>query len=227
MSKKQFYAVLNGRKPGLYTQWAGENGAKAQVQGFPGAKYKGFATREQAKAWLQAAQGTPLVETDRITLYTDGACIRNPGPGGYGVIIQDKAGQTELSGGFRLTTNNRMELIACIVGLEALQSPIPVTLYSDSAYVVQGINRGWARRWRKNGWWRNKTSLAKNPDLWDQLLDLCEPRPVEFVWVRGHTGHPENERCDHLAVQAACQPNLPPDPGFENPRLIAPPLFEL
>ena len=149
-----------------------------------------------------------------VEIHTDGACLGNPGPGGYGVILRSGENSRELSGGYRLTTNNRMELLAVIKGLEALSWPCQVTLYSDSRYVVDAMNQGWARKWQANDWMRNKRERAVNPDLWETLLALCASHRVEFRWVKGHAGHRDNERCDRLAVQAAQQPNLPEDPGY-------------
>ncbi len=151
----------------------------------------------------------------QVTIYTDGACKGNPGPGGYGVVMLHEGHRRELSGGFRRTTNNRMEILAVVEGLSALRLKCEVSLYTDSQYVSNAINQGWAKRWRKNGWKRNKTEKAVNPDLWQRLLDLCEKHEVQFHWVRGHAGNPENERCDQLAVAAASQPNLPPDRGYD------------
>jgi ribonuclease HI len=156
-----------------------------------------------------------MSEQKKITIYTDGACLGNPGPGGYGVVLLFGGQRKELSGGFRLTTNNRMELLAVIVGLRALKERCSVTVYSDSQYVVNTIEKGWAARWRANGWKRNKKDKAINADLWAQLLDLCENHRVKMVWVRGHSGVEENERCDRLSVAAAQQTNLPPDEGYE------------
>ena len=152
-----------------------------------------------------------------IIIYTDGACTGNPGPGGYGVVLIYREHRLELSGGYRRTTNNRMELMGPIKGLEALKQSCSVILHSDSQYVVEGIENGWARRWQRNGWMRNKREKAVNPDLWQKLLDLCEKHEVEFKWVRGHSGDPENERCDQLAVQAAHQSGLPVDSGYASP----------
>ena len=124
----------------------------------------------------------------------------------------------ELSGGYCKTTNNRMEILAAIVGLEALKEKCQVTLYSDSQYLVKAIEQGWAQRWRANGWRRGKranAAKALNPDLWDRLLGLCEYHDVEFEWVRGHAGNTENERCDQLATEAARQQGLPADEGYE------------
>jgi ribonuclease HI len=150
-----------------------------------------------------------------VTIYTDGGCLGNPGPGGYGVVLLYGSHRKELSGGFRHTTNNRMEIYAAIAGLSALKEPCQVTLFSDSQYVVHAIEKGWARRWRANGWKRNPKEKAINPDLWEKLLNLCEIHQVEFRWVRGHAGESENERCDELATAAASSPNLPPDDNYE------------
>lgn len=136
----------------------------------------------------------------KVTIYTDGACRGNPGPGGFGVILEYGAARRELSGGEPLTTNNRMELRAAIEGLSALREPCEVTLYSDSRYLVDAVTLGWAESWRATGWKRGK---AKNPDLWESLLALLAVHRVTFRWVRGHDGHPENERCDALATAAA------------------------
>ncbi len=135
-----------------------------------------------------------------IEIYTDGACSGNPGPGGYGAILVYNGVEKEISGGDRNTTNNRMELTAAIVGLEALKEPCAVTLYSDSKYLIDAINCGWAVKWRENGWMRTKKERALNSDLWSRLLGLLEKHQVTLVWVKGHAGHTENERCDALAV---------------------------
>ena len=152
--------------------------------------------------------------TTEVTIHTDGACLGNPGPGGYGVILDHRGRRKELSGGYSLTTNNRMELLAAIVGLESLTRPCRVTLYSDSRYLVDAISKGWAAKWRSNGWMRNKREAAVNPDLWERLLDLLERYPTDFRWVRGHSGNAENERCDALASAAARLTGLPADPGY-------------
>ena len=152
---------------------------------------------------------------EHVTIYTDGACIGNPGPGGYGVVLLYQNHRKELSGGFRKTTNNRMEIMAAIVGLEALKEKSGVTLYSDSEYMVKAMSEGWVQRWRANGWKRNKRDRALNPDLWERLLQLCERHEVEFIWVKGHALSSENALCDKLALQASQQPNLPCDDGYE------------
>ena len=149
-----------------------------------------------------------------VTIYTDGACLGNPGPGGYGVVLLYKGRRKELSGGYRKTTNNRMEIMAAIVGLKALKEKCEATLYSDSEYLVKAITKGWVKRWRKNNWRRNRKEKALNPDLWEQLLQLYEYHQVEFKWVKGHAKSAENNRCDELALEAAQQSNLPVDEGY-------------
>jgi ribonuclease HI len=150
-----------------------------------------------------------------VTLYTDGGCINNPGPGGFGVVLLYDSHRRELSGGFRRTTNNRMEILAAITGLETLKVPCRVNLYSDSQYLVNAIEKGWAQRWQANGWMRNRKEKAINPDLWERLLELCKIHKVQFEWLRGHAGHGENERCDELATAAARGLNLAIDQGYE------------
>lgn len=146
-----------------------------------------------------------------ITIYTDGAAQGNPGPGGYGTVLKYKDHRKELSEGFRKTTNNRMELLAVIKGLEALtRDGLDVMIYSDSKYVVDAVEKGWLQNWVKTGF-----KKKKNVDLWQQFLPLYKRHKVVFRWVKGHAGNVENERCDQLAVAAAKQPNLPPDEGYE------------
>ena len=151
-----------------------------------------------------------------ITIHTDGACLGNPGPGGYGAVLEYDGTRKELSGGFRLTTNNRMELLAAILALETLKEPCSVTIHSDSKYVVDAVEQGWARRWQANDWMRNKKEAAINPDLWERLLQQTERHDVTFRWVRGHAGNVENERCDRLAVEAANGPDLQTDSVYES-----------
>ena len=155
----------------------------------------------------------------KVTLYTDGSARGNPdGPGGYGAVLQyvDAQGtlhEKELSAGYQKTTNNRMELMAAIVGLEALKRPCQVALYSDSKYLVDAFNQRWIESWVKNNWNRPKTGPVKNSDLWKRLLKAMELHQVTFFWVKGHDGHPENERCDRLATAAADGRNLLVDAG--------------
>lgn len=150
-----------------------------------------------------------------VIIHTDGACSGNPGPGGFGCVLRYNDNRRELSGGFRKTTNNRMEIIAAVKGLQALKFPCKVKLYSDSKYLVNAIEKGWAKRWRANNWKRNKTENAKNPDLWEIILELCAVHQVEFIWVKGHASNKENNRCDELAVAAAAGKELPVDSAFE------------
>jgi ribonuclease HI len=152
----------------------------------------------------------------RVVAFTDGACSGNPGPGGYGAILQYGDRRRELSGGYRRTTNNRMELTAAIKALEALKEPCFVSLFSDSEYVVKSISNGWARGWRAKGW-RRSGKTVPNWDLWNRLLELCERHQVHMRWVEGHAGHVENERCDQLAVSAAGGADLAVDLGYEQP----------
>jgi ribonuclease HI len=137
--------------------------------------------------------------TEKVQIYTDGACSGNPGPGGWGAILRCTGKEIELKGAHPDTTNNRMELTAVIEALAALKRPCSVVLQTDSQYVVNGIEKGWAKGWRAKGWVKSDKKPALNPDLWERLLELCEVHKVEFVWVKGHAGHPENERCDELA----------------------------
>ncbi len=228
-AKKKYYAVLAGRIPGIYTDWPS---TRNQVDGFAGARYKGFPLRLEAEAWLEnpgvsqpknsikknkskISQGREQ-ESGAITVYTDGGARYNPGPGGYGCVLLYKDHQKELSGGFQMTTNNRMELTACIMALKEIKdSSLSVLLHSDSSYVVNGINKGWANNWRKNGWLKSDNKPAVNPDLWAELLILTESLNVSFKWVKGHAGDPLNERCDQLAVASSRLENLPPDIGYK------------
>ncbi|MGD9365448.1 MAG: ribonuclease HI [Desulfobacteraceae bacterium] len=239
--KKKYYAVAVGRSTGVFTRWFGEGGAEPLVRGYSGAVYKGFASLEEARAFLKANEGKKRkppsaakskrsapakqrtlgtqiasAKKGRILIYTDGGALNNPGPGGYGVVIVNGKHTRELSKGFRRTTNNRMELLACIVGLSAIKHPGPIVLHSDSRYVVNGITKGWARKWRANGWVKSNKEPALNADLWEQLLQLCDKHEVAFRWVKGHAGIAGNERCDELATQAASGRNLAVDTGYES-----------
>jgi ribonuclease HI len=234
---KKYYAVARGAQPGIYTAWFGPQGAEEQIRGVPGALYRGFPTLTEAERWLKnpvplkapagKTQGRTLAAASlsspgKVLIYTDGGCLGNPGPGGYGAIIVEGETEKELSAGYRLTTNNRMELTACIAALASLKAAADVLLHTDSRYVVNGISKGWARRWRANDWMRTKTEAAENSDLWEQLLDLCTLHRVEFVWVRGHAGHPENERCDELATAAARGADLQEDHAYVRGRARMP-----
>lgn len=145
-----------------------------------------------------------------ITIYTDGAARGNPGPGGYGTVLISGKHRKELAGGFKLTTNNRMELLAVILGLETLKmAGSNVTIYSDSKYVVDAVEKGWVFKWQKTGF-----KKKKNVDLWQRFLKVYEKYQVKFIWIKGHANIKENERCDQLAVQASFQPGLPNDVGY-------------
>ncbi len=155
-----------------------------------------------------------------VKIYSDGSARGNPGPGGYGTIIKykDAAGKEhmrEYSAGYRTTTNNRMELLGCIIGLEALTKPCEVELYSDSKYLTDAFCQNWIESWQRENWRRGKKNEVKNIDLWERLLQAKAPHKVRFIWVKGHAGHPENERCDALATSAAdCAETLSEDKGY-------------
>ena len=138
-----------------------------------------------------------------VEIFTDGACSGNPGAGGYGVILKYQGHTRELYGGEHSTTNNRMELTAVIQGLSALKEPCSVTVTTDSKYIVDSVTKGWAKKWKENNWIKSDKKKALNSDLWEKLLELLDIHKVRFVWVKGHAGHPENERCDELAVKGA------------------------
>ena len=144
-----------------------------------------------------------MAEIKKVDIFTDGACSGNPGPGGWGAILKFGSHIKELSGGEAETTNNRMELLGAINGLEALKEPCKVILTSDSKYLCDGMSLGWAKSWRAKNWKKSDGKPALNPDLWERLLSLCDTHEVTFIWVKGHAGHPENERCDELATAFA------------------------
>ena len=151
-----------------------------------------------------------------VEIYTDGGCEPNPGAGGYGVVLLHPKKRAEASGGFRLTTNNRMEIFAAIKGLEILKQSCRVTLFSDSQYLVNAMTKGWVESWERKQWWHSRTERVPNRDLWERLVQLCKAHKVEFRWVKGHAGNPENERCDQLSTAAMGQLNLPPDEGYKS-----------
>ena len=150
----------------------------------------------------------------QVTIYTDGACSGNPGPGGWGAILEWNGREKELSGGERETTNNRMELSGVIFALSALKEPCAVDLYTDSKYVCDAVEKGWLAGWQKRNWIKSDKKPVLNVDLWKQLLPLLRTHKVTFHWLRGHAGHRENERCDELARAFAAGPDLPEDTGF-------------
>lgn len=225
-NKKNYYAVAKGKNLGLYKTWGGPGGAEDQVKGFNGAQFKGFYDLGDALDYLTehdihvpehdsyVPKANP-VDPDRIHIYTDGSSIQNPGPGGYGVVLAFNEHRKEMSAGFQETTNNRMELMACIVGLQTLKKTSKVMIFSDSKYVVDSITKGWAQRWRLNGWQTDSKKNVENADLWRQLLNEIEKHDVQFTWVKGHAGKKENERCDELAQKAARGTILAVDEGYE------------
>lgn len=173
---------------------------------------------ETARRIMNDDRPVYLPKIRKVIFYTDGGCSGNPGPGGYGVVCVRGKFRKEFSGGFRKTTNNRMELMACVIALRSLKSRYAVTLYSDSKYVVDGINQGWAERWQARDWMRTKTDKAENVDLWSELLEICSMHRVTLQWVKGHAGNSENERCDRLALMAMSKKGLPPDINYEQGR---------
>ncbi|MBS1724789.1 MAG: ribonuclease HI [Armatimonadetes bacterium] len=157
----------------------------------------------------------PTETLKEVTVYTDGACQGNPGRGGFCAVLQFGDKRREIVKGYRLTTNNRMEMRAAIAGLEALRYPCRVTIWTDSKYLADGIEQGWAKRWRSKGWVVKSGERAANVDLWAQLLALCETHEVRFRWLKGHAGHEENELCDRLSVEAAAGEHLEVDEAYE------------
>jgi len=149
-----------------------------------------------------------------VRIYTDGACSGNPGKGGYGAVLIYGEHKKEISAGFSLTTNNRMEILGVLEAFRCLKEPCFVTLTSDSKYVIDALSKGWAEKWRQNGWMRTKKDRALNVDLWEPLLKEISKHKIEYVWVKGHAGHPENERCDALATGAYAKHNLAEDKGY-------------
>ena len=164
------------------------------------------------------------MELKKVVIYTDGACLGNPGPGGYAAILEYDKRKKEISGGYKSTTNNRMEIMAAIAGLEALKDVCEVTIWSDSEYLVNAMNKGWAMKWKAYNWKLSNKKRAANIDLWDRLLKLCEIHNVNFKWVKGHSENSKNERCDELANKAANGNQLLEDTGYKkklkNTRLI-------
>jgi ribonuclease HI len=251
-SKKQYYIVVHGLKPGLYTEWFGDNGASKQVEGFNDAIYKGFYSKEDALVWLRefseetlrkyapnlldlvdysvplqvVDEGSECLKEGKIIIHTDGCAMGNPGAGGFAALLRYKEREKEITGGFQETTNNRMELMACIEGLKALKQKSDIVVFSDSKYLVDSINEKWIYKWRNNHWMKSKKKQVMNADLWKTLLELVEQHEIEFRWVRGHNIDKNNQRCDFLAKQAAQGQNLPVDTGFSKEDLQSA-LFEM
>ncbi len=156
--------------------------------------------------------------TGHVTIYTDGSSSPNPGKGGYGTIVIQDGKRSELSQGYRKSTNNRMELLGAIEGLEAIEGEnLQIRIVTDSQYVAKMFNEGHAERWKNNRWMRTKKDRAMNPDLWNRLIEVAAKHSVQFEWIKGHAGHTENERCDVLATQAGMKDDLLPDEGYEEP----------
>lgn len=168
-----------------------------------------------AECGEQKSGENSLSQRPHVTIYTDGAAEPNPGPGGYGVVLLHPAKRIELSRGFELTTNNRMELLAVIAGLEVLTKPCRVSIHSDSKYVVDAIDQGWVVKWQQKNWQRRKVGPVKNPDLWIRYLAAAAPHTVKMHWVKGHAGYEHNERCDVLAVAAAKGAVLEVNHGYQ------------
>lgn len=160
----------------------------------------------------------------QVLIYTDGACLGNPGPGGWGAILQlkDTAFRREISGGFRLTTNNRMELTAALEALTALKEPCQVVLHTDSRYLRDAVEKGWLYNWQKQSFLRKNHTPVPNSDLWKRLIKLLATHSTQMIWLKGHTGHPENERCDFLARQFAQKKELPADLPYETLKINGP-----
>ena len=239
MSKK-VYAVFQGHQPGIFDSW---DKASLQVKGFKGAKYKSFSQRNEAIEWLRdcvlaakdpvAQQLIDLIKSqtnngptgsnsslpdsnEEIIIHTDGGASPNPGVGGYGVVLQKGSKRKELSAGYQLTTNNRMELLAVIVALQALNESSKVVLHTDSKYVVESISKRWVYGWKKRGWKKSDGKRPENVDLWEELILLLKNHKVEFRWVKGHAGNTENESCDALAAEARKNKNLLVDTGYKS-----------
>ncbi len=239
MSKK-VYAVFQGHQPGIYDSW---DEASDQVKGFKGAKYKSFANQAAAIDWLRefvlnakdpvAQNLIDLIKTQigknpapanssqaspngKIIIHTDGGASPNPGVGGYGVVMQKGSRRKELSAGYKLTTNNRMEMLGVIVALQALNESSEVVLHTDSKYVVDSITKRWVYGWKKRGWKKSDGKRPENVDLWEVLIALLEEHQVNFHWVKGHAGNTENERCDALVAEARKMKNLLIDTGYKS-----------
>lgn len=224
MAKKKWYGVAAGKKPGVYDTWFGENGAKVQIDGYKGAVYKGFMSYEEAKLFVEGkADFSPVekakpavIPENSIIVYTDGGCINNPGSGGYGAVILLDDGDVELSGGVRYTTNNRMEMLACIKAMEYLKDRSEkIIIHTDSAYISNAVNKGWLKSWERNGWLKSNKEPVLNSDLWKEILSYLKSLNVEIRWVKGHAGVKYNERCDVLANTCARRENLDIDYIFE------------
>lgn len=227
MAKKKWYAVAKGKTRKIFTQWFGPDGAKSAVDGFKGAVYKSFYDYQDALDFMNNVSDTkkekksfsgdePEINNDHVTVFTDGGCINNPGPGGYGAVIIYDGEIKELSGGKRHTTNNRMEMLACIKAFEFLKNEKrKIILHTDSAYIVNAVNKGWIYSWEKNNWVKSDKNNVLNSDLWKEIKYYYKKLNIEFRWVKGHAGIKYNERCDELANSQARSASTEIDQWFE------------
>ena len=214
MAKQKFYVVWEGVTPGVYTSWTD---CQLQIKGYEGAKYKSFDTREEAERALatspyayigkNAKKKSEKVSSETLpacvidnSLAVDAACSGNPGPGGWGAILEWNGVEKEISGGEASTTNNRMEITAVLRALALLKEPCVVELYSDSKYVIDALEKGWVYGWKKRGWVKSDKKPALNADLWGQMLAQVARHDVRYHWVKGHASNEKNNRCDELAV---------------------------
>ncbi|MBO6305842.1 MAG: ribonuclease HI [Selenomonadaceae bacterium] len=210
--KQKFYAVKNGRNVGIYNSWAE---CEKEVKDFKGAKYKSFSNEQDALEWMKGDR----YQKDKIfneeeadfIIYTDGSCLKNPGAGGWAaVIIDKKTGETEeITGGENFTTNNRMELAAALFALLHIKNNSKIVLITDSAYLRGAFTENWIKSWQKRKWKTSEYAEVKNRDLWEKLVSEVDRHKVNFQWVKGHAGNPQNERCDFLArTEAKKQKNM-------------------
>lgn len=215
MAKKNFYAIKKGKKSNVIVPTWDE--CKSLVNGYPGAEFKGFVTEDEAMEYLGIKKENKKekknknsvaepIKSDRVICYTDGACSGNGKPdggaGGWGAVIIQNGKRTELSGGAADTTNNRMELTACIEALRFVRTPSNILLITDSQYVINGIVKGWVKSWKRNNWKKSDGTPVKNPDLWEELVSAIQfHKKIEFQWVKGHATTEENNRCDYMAVE--------------------------
>ncbi len=212
-AQAQVVGFTNARYRGFVTHkeaqdWLAELNTTGTTSPSATPKKKAASKKEKTtKGADHAALVEQALATGKVVMYTDGGCINNPGPGGFGTVLLFGSKRKELSTGYCLTTNNRMELMACIEGLNALKKPCEVLLFTDSQYVVNGITKGWAKRWRQKGWRRKGDLPAENADLWEKILLLCDNHKIEWVWVKGHAGNEGNERCDALATESSGNKN--------------------
>ncbi|PIE74740.1 MAG: ribonuclease HI [Deltaproteobacteria bacterium] len=227
MGQKKWYAVRKGYKTGIYKSWFGEDGAKKQVDGYKGAQYKGFTNINDAENFMSGKSGLSVshknsenshhINENMIIVYTDGGCINNPGAGGYGAVIIKNGIVHKLSGGRRYTTNNRMEMLACIKALEYLKlEKREIVVYTDSAYIVNAVNKKWLFSWQKNNFIKSDGKEVLNRDLWIEILKYLNLLNVKLRWVKGHSGIEYNEICDKLANSEARKNSSERDKWFES-----------